>query len=104
MLYFHVVLPFGLRSAVLICQRTTKAVVFILTKDNALADVYIDDLFGAATVEEAPFVYNRLLFLLRELGLEISPEKCFEPSTRMVCLAIIIDTELLIISVPEDKL
>ena len=32
LLYFHVVLPFGLRSAVLICQRTTKAVVFILTK------------------------------------------------------------------------
>ena len=76
LLYFHVVLPFRLRSAVLICQRTTKAVVFILTKDNALVDVYIDDFFGAATVEEAPFVYNRLLFLLRELGLEISPEKC----------------------------
>ena len=56
LLYFHVVLPFGLRSAVLICQRTTKAVVFILTKDNALVDVYIDDFFGAATVEEAPFV------------------------------------------------
>ena len=104
LLYFHVVLPFGLRSAVLICQRTTKAVVFILAKDNALVDVYIDDFFGAATVEEAPFVYNRLSFLLRELGLEISPEKCFEPSTRMVCLGIIFDTELLIISVPEDKI
>ena len=69
-----------------------------------MVDVYIDDFFGAATVEEAPFVYNRLLFLLRELGLEISPENCFEPSTRMVCLGIIFDTELLIISVPEDKI
>ena len=104
LLSFHVVLPFGLRSAVLICQRTTKAVVFILTKDNALVDVYIDDFFGAATVQDAPFVYNRLLFLLRELGLEISPEKCFEPSSRMVCLGLIFDTELMIISVPEDKI
>ena len=104
LLYFHVVLPFGFRSAVLICQRTTKAVVFILTKDNAFVDVYIDDFFGAAIVEEPPFVYNRLLYLLRELGLEISPEKCFEPSTRMVCSGIIFDTELLISSVPEDKI
>ena len=66
--------------------------------------MYIDDFFGAATVEDAPFVYNRLLFLLRELALEISPEKCFEPSTRMVCLGLIFNTELLIISVPEDKI
>ena len=80
------------------------AVVFILTKDNALVDVYIDDFFGAATVEEAPCVYNRLLPLLRELGLEISPEKRFEPSTHMVCLGITFDTELLIISIPEDKI
>ena len=63
-LYFYVVLPSGLRAAVLICQRTAKAVVFILTKDNnVLVDVYIDDFFGAATVEEALFVYNKLLFL-----------------------------------------
>ena len=32
----------------------TKAVVFILTKDNnVLVDVYIEDIFGAAMVEEA---------------------------------------------------
>ena len=102
--YFHVVLPFGLRSAVLICQRKTKAVVFILTKDNnVLVAVYIDDFFGAATAEEAPFVYNKLLLLLQELGLQISPEKCFQPSTRMICLGILFDTEVMTISVPEDK-
>ena len=96
LLYFHVVLPFGLHSAVLICQCTAKAVIFILTKDNnVLVDAYIDDFFGAATVEEAPFVYNKLLFLLQELGLEISPEKCFQLSASMICLGILFDTELM---------
>ena len=43
LLYFHVILPFSLRSAVLICQCTTKAVIFIPTKDNnVLVDVYIE--------------------------------------------------------------
>ena len=104
LLYFHIVLPFGLRSAVLICQRTTKAVIFILTEDNnILVDVYIDDVLGAAMAEEAPFAYNKLLLLLQELGLQILPEKCFQPSTRMICLGILFDTEVGTISVPEDK-
>ena len=78
--------------------------VNLLTKDNnILVDVYIDDFFGAAMVEEAPFAYNKLLLLLQELGLEISPEKCFQPSTRMICLSILFDTELMTISVPREK-
>ena len=66
-------------------------------------DVYTDDFFGAATVEEAPFAYNKLLLLLQELGLQISPEKCFQPSTRMICLGILFDTELVTISAPEEQ-
>ena len=46
-LYFHTSLPFGLRSATLICQRTTSSVVHILTNEGISVDVYIDDFYGA---------------------------------------------------------
>ena len=63
LLYFHVVLPFGLRSAVLICLRTTKAVIFILTKDNnILVNVYIDDFFGAATAVNSCCCFKNLAY------------------------------------------
>ena len=58
--YFHSVLPFGGRSCVMCCQRTTKAVVFILEQEDILVDVYIDDFFGA---EEA----KKLTMRLKEL-------------------------------------
>ena len=59
LLYFHVILPFGLRSAELICQCTTKAVVFIPTKDNnVLVDVYIHDFL------EQPRLKKHRLFII----------------------------------------
>ena len=42
-LYFHTALPFGLRSATMICQRTTKSVAYILNTEGISVDVYIDD-------------------------------------------------------------
>ena len=41
---------------------------FLTKHNNILVD---DDFFEAASVEEAPFAYNKLLLLLQELGLEI---------------------------------
>ena len=73
---------------------------FLTKHNNILVD---DDFFEAATVEEAPFAYNKLLLLLQELGLEISPEKCFQPSTCMISLSILFNPELMIISVPREK-
>lgn len=40
-LYFHKRYPFGLRSATMVCQRVTKAVIHILSTESYLADVYI---------------------------------------------------------------
>ena len=39
-----------------------------------------------------------------ELGLTISEKKLVSPSTKVVCLGVLIDTENATISIPEDKL
>ena len=48
-IYFHCVLPFGGRSCVLCCHRTTELVVYILAEEDISTDVYIDDFLGAET-------------------------------------------------------
>ena len=73
---------------------------FLTKPNNILVD---DDFFEATTVEEAPFAYNKLLLSLQQLGLEISPEKCFQPSTCMISLSILFNPELMIISVPREN-
>ena len=45
--YFDTCCSFGLRTSAMICQRMTKAVVHIFTKQGFLADVYLDDFYGA---------------------------------------------------------
>ena len=52
-LYFHTRFPFGLRSATMVCQRVTKAVIHILTIEGYLADVFIDDFYGVELAELA---------------------------------------------------
>ena len=58
--YFHSVLPFGGRSCVMCCQRTTKAVVFILEQEEIFVDVYIDDFFGTEEANNADYAFERI--------------------------------------------
>ena len=61
--YFHTRLPFGLRSATMACQRTTKAVAHILHELGLSIDVYIDDFYGAETPELAEASFLRMSHL-----------------------------------------
>ena len=47
LLYFNTRCPFGLRSSALVCQRTTRAVIHVFTKEGYTADLYLDDFYGA---------------------------------------------------------
>ena len=78
--YFHTVMPFGLRSATLACQRTTKAVAHILNQEGILVDVYIDDLYGAETTDLATQSFHRMTHLFSEVGLQSSPAKDTPPT------------------------
>ena len=103
-LFFHTRLPFGLRSATMICQRVTKAVIHIMTQEGYLADVYIDDFYGAETPGVAMEAFNRLTTLLKELGLEASPSKDQPPDTQMLLLGIWFNTDDMTMSVPDFRL
>ena len=56
--YFHTVMLFGLHSATLACQQTTKAVSCILNKEGILVDIYIDDFYRAETQELADLSFD----------------------------------------------
>ena len=51
------------------CQRTTKAVIYILECDGILLDVYIDDFFGAEHDDVADIVFQRIIGVFKELTL-----------------------------------
>ena len=104
MLYFHRVLPFGGRSCVMCCQRTTKSVVFMLAEDDISVDVYIDDFFGAESEELAEVVFSHIIELFDELHLEAAIEKDISPTCEMLCLGIIINTISFTLSVPEFRI
>lgn len=103
MFYFHLVMPFGLRSATLCCQRTNKAVVGILNNENISIDVYIDDFYGAEIPDFSTQTFCRVNELFQELGLSTSPEKECPPSTCMVCLGILFNTVTMTLSVPSYR-
>ena len=102
--YFHTVMPFGLRSATLACQRTTKAVAHILNQEGILVDVYIDDFYGAETAELATQSFDRMTHLFSELGLQSSPAKDTPPTHTMTCLGISVNTLTMTLTVPEFRL
>ena len=103
-LYFHTRFPFGLRSATMVCQRVTKAVIHILTTEGYLADVYIDDFYGVELAELAGVAFKRMTELFDELGLEASPAKDQLPNTQMFVLGIWFNTDDVTVSVPEFRL
>ena len=60
--------PFGLRSPVLICQRTTRAVIHVFTNGSYTADVYLNDFYGTEYPSTASAAFERLQELFDELG------------------------------------
>lgn len=70
------------------------------TQLGFLADVYLDDFYGADLPARASTTFTSLKQLLQELGLQISPDKDSPPSTKLVCLGIDVDSEEMSLSVP----
>jgi len=104
LLYFDTRCPFGVRSSVLVCQRTTRAVIHVFTKEGYTADVYLDDFYGSEHPADSHFAFADVQDLFDELGLQSSPEKDCHPSTRMICLGILVDTEEMLFEVLADCL
>ena len=71
-LYFHTALPFGLRSATMICQHTTKNVAYILNTEGISVDVYIDDFYGAESTDSSDLSFQRMNSVCR-IGIDGRP-------------------------------
>lgn len=104
-IFIDVTYPFGIRSAAINCQRVTNAVSFIYKELHGGNLVnYLDDIASCATQEEASTCYENVLQLLKQLGLQSSPDKSQPPAVEMVFLGILINTETMTLSVPQSKI
>ena len=98
-------LPFGARKSPGIFNRITQAVKrMMIRKGHNLMIVYLDDwLILGPDKESCNSALNILLKLLRELGFSISYNKVVPPTTALVFLGILIDSQDVTISLPHEK-
>ena len=73
---------------------------------NGFPDLYnyVDDLLYCGLPSNVYKSFTFLSDLLHQLGLKINPKKLVKPSTSVVCLGILINTEDRTMSIPSDKL
>ena len=77
---------------------------FIMTQEGHKIWNYIDDLLCVSLPSKINHSYSRLQSFLEELGLTVSTKKLVPPSTQVVCLGILIDTETFTVSIPSEKI
>ena len=65
---------------------------------------YIDDYVGFGMLGVARVSFASLFDLMQDLGLTVTDKKLIPPSTQVVCLGVLIDTENGTVSVPPEKL
>lgn len=100
-LFVDISAPFGLRSAALMCQATTDALVWILYNHYGVEMLnYIDDLCGIGNRD----IFYCVLKVLHELGLPVAPNKIQSPTTCVIWLGIEIDSQNMEIRIPPDRL
>ncbi|XP_063418371.1 uncharacterized protein LOC134701158 [Mytilus trossulus] len=103
-LYYDRVLTMGLRSAAYICMRTTNAIAFMC--QNLGIDIlnYLDDLVGCDSPSSSDDAYCKLGLILQNCGIEESFEKACPPSTKMMFIGILFDSENMTISIDTQRL
>ena len=75
--YFDTRCPFGLRSSAMICQHTTKTIIHIFNGQAFLADVYLDDFYGAEYLSLGFQAFSQLGQLFQQLGLDSSLKRIY---------------------------
>ena len=98
------VLAMGLRSACQACQRVTSGVKYAFQMLGYKLVNYIDDFAGVARPEVAQEAFECLGQLLYTLGLEESVSKAESPSTCMLFLGIMFDSEACTLSIDDSRL
>ena len=103
--FLDVSTPFGYRNGSLFFQRCWDAIRYIMAS-HGFPDLfnYIDDLIYVGLPSKIDAAFDFLMSLLSDLSLEVSTKKLVSPSTSVVCLGILIDSQKRTISIPPEKL
>ena len=113
LIFFFIALAFGLRHSGLNGQRVTDAVSWVHRRQGLEAPEeemyqvcnYSDDLGGVEEEEvKAQESFDKLGWLLGELGLVESTKKAEPPTTRITFLGVQFDSVAMTMSVPPEKL
>lgn len=104
-IYLDLCPSFGCRSSSGACQRVSAAVVFLMAKKGFNTLAFLDDFAGCEESEQtASQAYNTFVELAAALGLQLAKDKCQPPATQMQWLGYHINTELMYIAIPTDRL
>ena len=106
-IFFDTRLPFGLRSAPKIFSAVADALQSVFQKRGVTwVAHYLDDYItmGPPHSDECQQNLEVMLSSCRRLGVPVAPGKCAGPSTVMVFLGFELDTNLMVVRLPEEKL
>ena len=105
-IYIDRMLPFGLRSAPKIFSAVADALQWILSNKGISHSLhYLDDFIMVAnSVDRAHFMKDTLILAFESLGVPLEYSKLEGPSSCLTFLGIEVDTELLQLRPPRDKL
>ena len=103
-LYFDSVLSMGLRSSAHICQRVTNAITYMMFKVGVAILNYLDDLAGVETPECVWLAYSLFESMLNRAGFIESSHKSCPPSTKMVFVGILFNTEKMTLEITQERL
>ena len=106
--YIDLRLPFGLRSSPYLFNRLADAFEWILKNNYMITDLmhYLDDYFtvGPPNSKTCSDNVNIMIHMASHLGIPLAPEKLEGPTTSLVFLGILLDTNRMETALPEDKL
>jgi hypothetical protein len=103
-IYADTVLPFGLRSAAMSCQRTTRALSFIHNTLGYTSDVYLDDFIGADIEANAWKAFDALQTVIKKAGFVEAISKAESPTTRITFLGVQFDSETMTMEVTNERI
>ena len=106
-LFLDKVLPFGLRSAPIIFTAVADTLEWVIRRQGVPHIFhYVDDymLVGKPNAPNCISYLSTLLQTCTSLGVPIAPEKCEGPATTLTVLGIEIDSKLMQLRLPADKL
>ena len=94
----------GMRTAPYIAQRITNAIRYIHQQMEYYLLNYVDNFVGAELAEKVWQAYEFLTKLLNELWIDTSPEKLVPPTSRIEFLGVTLDSQMLTMEIPQDKI